>query len=127
MRWAGVSCGGGWLAAAEAAVQIQAALEPGMDRIVPLDQGEDAGAARPLQGPEQPVIGIGRLATADEGLVLDDGPVRSARPAAVVDTVRADGPPRIARPHEAHVPRVDEVVAVAGADREGVWGGTRGV
>src|SRR3546814_9498636 len=89
MRWAGVSCGGGWLAAAEAAVQIQAALEPGMDRIVPLDQGEDAGAARPLQGPEQHVIGIGRLATADEGLVLDDGPVGLERPADVVDPVRA--------------------------------------
>src|SRR3546814_9656580 len=117
MRWAGVSCGGGWLAAAEAAVQIQAALEPGMDRIVPLDQGEGAGAARPLQGPEQHVIGIGRLATADEGLVLDYGPVGLERPAEVVDPVRAAGLHRIARPAEHLVSRLAAVVAVGRVPR----------
>src|SRR5919202_1868197 len=75
----GPNSGRGRRVAAEAVMEIEAALEPVSHRIVVGENPEGADDARPLQRAEHDVIGVKGALAADEGLALQDRPEREER------------------------------------------------
>ena len=95
-------------------MQVEAALEPLLQRIVGREHRERADHARPLQAAEREVVGIERLLAAEERRVLERHAQRLEARAEALDALLAAGLDLLERAPETLLAAGAEVVLVRG-------------